>query len=125
MCVPYHSTCVNIHCVPEICHPVYYIILPWCGSWCELGVLHLCWTLRLPSLHGSPPLQKAEESQQRQEAFLEQKLAQHNKASWASTTKKQSVALCTPVLCPLHVCVYWCADVLGSFVRCTLFGSCC
>ena len=56
-------------------------------------------------LHGSPPLQKAEESQQRQEAFLEQKLAQHNKASWASTTKKQSVALCTLVLCPLHVCV--------------------
>ena len=37
MCVPYLSTCVNIHCVPEICHPVYYIILPQCGSWCVLG----------------------------------------------------------------------------------------
>ena len=83
-----------------------------------------CWSVRFvlglcrPLSCGFLPLQKAEESQQRREVLLEHKLAQQNKTSWASTTKKKSVALFSLVLwsfilCSLHTSVY-CITYVGT-----------
>ena len=78
---------------------------PYIASLCVFDVCHVALGL-MPFLQYMVllPFQKAEESQQRQEEYLEQKLAQQNKTSWAGTAKTRSVdagALCLYIYCTL------------------------